>query len=123
MARGNGASSSSGSSSSSSSSSPSLSNSSCALLLNNAALASFAEGKPDPAVGDVLELWLNKKGGGSWERVAPSGSSKFLRGAGGEERAKLFVQAVAKGLIDEVSDFDDHLLDLKKDWLNAGLLG
>jgi hypothetical protein len=118
VARGNGASSSSASSSSSSSAS------SCALLLNNAALASFSEGKPDPVAGDVLELWLNKKGGGSWERVAPSDSSKpLLRGAGGEERAKLFVQAVAKGLIDEVNDFDDHLLDLKKDWLNPGLLG
>ena len=101
--------------------------SSCILLVNNGALAPFSEGKADAEAGDVLGLWLLKKGGGEggnggWERVVSS-SSPLLRGAGGEERAKLFVQAVAKGLIDRVHDFDDHLLDLKKDWLNPGLLG
>ena len=111
----------------------------CALLVNNGALASFSEGKADPEAGDVLSLWLRKSndckgaGGGGWERVSPpppsspsssssSSPALLLRGAGGEERAKLFAQAVASGLVDRVSDFDDHLLDLKKDWLNPGLL-
>ena len=109
----------------------------CVLLVNNGALTSFSEGKADPEAGDVLSLWLKKSGGGGggaaqggWERVSPPSSSSssaappapLLRGAGGEERAKLFAQAVAKGLVDRVHDFDDHLLDLKKDWLNPGLL-
>ena len=105
------------------------SSSCCALLVNNGALASFSEGRADPQAGDALTLWLKKGGGGgAWERVAPSPSSSsssspvLLRGAGGEERAKLFAQAVARGLADRVHDFDDHLLDLKKDWLNPGLL-
>ena len=107
--------------------------SSCVLLVNNGALASFSEGKAgDTEAGDALRLWLRRSGGGGgsggaggWERAvsASSSSSPLLRGAGGEERAGLYVQAVAKGLADRVNDFDDHLLDPKKDWLNPGLLG
>lgn len=134
MARGNSSGSGSGSGGGGGGGSPSSASSSCILLVNNGALPSFSEGKADPETGDVLILWLKKTGGGGnggWERVEPSSllppSSSppppLLRGAGGEERAGLFVQAVAKGLIDQVHDFDDHLLDLKNDWLNPGLLG
>ena len=147
VARGNSSSSSrNGEAATSSSSSSSSSPSCCILLVNNGALASFSEGKADAEAGDILSLWLQKSSGGGeskavaaaaapgssslssaggWERASSSSSSSSsaLRGAGGEERAKLFLQAVSSGLVDKVHDFDDHLLDLKKDWLNPGLLG
>ena len=35
----------------------------------------------------------------------------------------LLEDCVEKGLYRKIVDFDDHMMDIKNDWLNKGLLG
>jgi hypothetical protein len=99
------------------------------LSLDNAKLAAFSrEGSSEPP----FELLLREGGPkGSWKKVAPGSTAGSLgiAAAGSSSsssweglRAR-FLNVHAKGLHHELADFDEHLDDICRDYLNAGLLG
>eukprot|EP00882_Tetradesmus_deserticola_P010283 GHRQ01010864.1.p1 GENE.GHRQ01010864.1~~GHRQ01010864.1.p1 ORF type:complete len:109 (+),score=49.46 GHRQ01010864.1:209-535(+) len=99
------------------------------LALDNPKLAAFSrEGSSE----SPFELLLHEAGpkGGSWKRVAPGSAAGSLgivaagSSSGSWEglRAR-FLNVHAKGLHHELADFDEHLDDISRDYLNAALLG
>jgi hypothetical protein len=100
------------------------------LALDNAKLAAFSrQGSSEPP----LELLLREPSApagskGGWRRApaAAAGSSGGLvlsSGGSSWEALRLrFLNAHAKGLHGRLSDFDDHLDDVSRDYSNAGLL-
>jgi hypothetical protein len=100
------------------------------LSLDNPKLAAFSrEGSSETP----FELLLRESGpkGGSWKKVAPgSGAGSLgIAAAGGSSssswdslRAR-FLNVHGKGLHHELADFDEHLDDISRDYLDVGLLG
>jgi hypothetical protein len=85
-----------------------------ALLLDGETLPSYSAGKG----GIPLIAWTKSGGGGGAWVASPRGAGvSASAGASG-----LFAAAVADGKLDAVADFDDHLIDLRKDWLNEALV-
>lgn len=80
-----------------------------ALLLDGAALAVFSSGQG----GVPLLAFAKSDASGKW---APAPAPAAPAAA-----STRFADAVAAGALDAVADFDDHLLDLKADWLNEGI--
>ncbi|WIA11820.1 hypothetical protein OEZ85_011910 [Tetradesmus obliquus] len=100
------------------------------ICLDNPKLAAFSrEGSNEPP----FELLLREAGPkGSWKKVpagSAAGSLGIAAGGGGSSgssweglRAR-FLNAHARGMHHELADFDEHLDDISRDYLNAGLLG
>ena len=86
-----------------------------ALLLDGASLADFSAGGGSGA--SPFLAWTHDLGGSGGWKPAPAGGVAASTGA-----AALFAAAVADGKLNAVADFDDHLIDLRKDWLNLGLV-
>ena len=86
-----------------------------ALLLDGSTLADFSArgGSGTPP----FTAWTHDLGGSGGWKPAPAGGVASSTGA-----AALFAAAVAGGKLETVADFDDHLIDLGKDWLNVGLV-
>jgi hypothetical protein len=62
-------------------------------------------------------------GSGAWRRPAPGGPGGLSAGGGGWGAVrKRYLNLFAAGRHRAVFDFDDHLDDVSRDWLNAGLL-
>ena len=81
-----------------------------ALLLDGASLPTFSKGG-----GGVPYVAWTKTGDGRW---AASGDAVV----GSTGASALFADAVAAGKLDAVADFDDHLVDVRRDWLNRALV-
>lgn len=71
------------------------------------------------------------KGGSSWKKVAAgstNGSLAFAKGSGSsssgswEELRMAYLNLYSKGVHQQLADFDEHLDDITKDYLNKGLL-
>lgn len=80
------------------------------LLLDGAALPAFSEGKG----GVPLLAFAKSEASGKW---APAPAPTAPAAA-----STRFADAAARGALDAVADFDDHLLDLKADWLNVAIV-
>jgi hypothetical protein len=75
-----------------------------------------------------FELMLREGTGpkGSWKKVANASSGGGLElpaSSSWEQLRTRFLNAHAAGLHGQLSDFDEHLDDISKDYLNVGLLG
>ncbi|BDA40952.1 ER membrane protein complex subunit 8 [Coccomyxa sp. Obi] len=81
------------------------------LLVDNGKLPGLAEHK----AADLLQLWV--KDGRGWVRLP---SSKLKADSGG--LADLYMEMLLQGKHSQISDFDDHLNDLTKDWTNKEII-
>ncbi|EIE26459.1 chlorophyll antenna size regulatory protein [Coccomyxa subellipsoidea C-169] len=81
------------------------------LLLDNGKLSGLAEHNST----DILQLWV--KDGRGWVRSA---ANRLKADSGG--LADLYMEMLLQGKHSQISDFDDHLNDLTKDWTNKDLL-
>ncbi len=91
-----------------------------ALLLDAPALAAMSRtGGSEPP----LVLLARDTAGGGWRRVPHPGPPELIVSTGGWEALRpRFLNAHAAGLHTELADFDEHLDDVRRDYLNAGLL-
>lgn len=83
----------------------------CAIQVDNAKLGAFFSQETD----DVLQLWL-RDGSNNWKS---STGAFHLKSQG---LASQYQQLHASQAHKRLHDFDEHLNDITKDWLNDGLL-
>jgi hypothetical protein len=91
-----------------------------ALVLSGAALGDLAAGRPAPG---LVTLWTRPDGakagsGGQW---APAAAALLKTPPGLGDLIRAALMAPGRGAA-ALSDFDDHLLDLRCDWRNEGLV-
>lgn len=84
----------------------------CALLVDNSKLQGFLQQK-EPT---FLQLHV-KEGGKTWTQLPPSSLSGDF-----DSVPREFLTLHGEGRHHKLVDFDDHLNDISKDWLNRDLL-
>lgn len=87
----------------------------CALLINSPKLKSSLQSK----AGNFLQLYTKDEGGRNW--VKSSIDSSNLKYDSGSVLS-VFPEMCSQGRHTKLSDFDDHLNDLSRDWRNQELI-
>uniref|UniRef100_A0A162ADU1 Uncharacterized protein n=1 Tax=Daucus carota subsp. sativus TaxID=79200 RepID=A0A162ADU1_DAUCS len=85
------------------------------LLLDNKKLGALSKGKDR---SPVMQLYT-RDASRTWKFIGSDGSSQL---ALKEPSANVVLQDyISTGKAENITDFDDHLDDISKDWLNSGL--
>ncbi|GER45952.1 ER membrane protein complex subunit 8/9 homolog [Striga asiatica] len=84
------------------------------LLLDNSKLEDLPKGKDR---SPVVQLYT--KDGSSWKLVGSKGSNQLTLTQ--PSANTVLLDYISSGKWKDIIDFDDHLDDISKDWLNAGL--
>ncbi|DBA95771.1 hypothetical protein WJX77_000427 [Trebouxia sp. C0004] len=86
----------------------------CTLLIDSSKLRSSLQKK----AGEFLQLYVKDESGRNWVKSPVDSSLKYDSGS----VLSVFLQMCTEGRHTKLSDFDDHLNDLGRDWRNKDLL-